>query len=88
MPARFIVHGMHRPPELRAGLKPCGMRHQHVFPAAIESLGCGQQRGHHHRGRMATHVGAAIVVIQYMRGHAIDQGGIQRAGAAGGAQHQ
>jgi hypothetical protein len=55
---------------------------------ARPNFGRGQQRRHHHGGCMATHIRAAIVVIQHMRGHAVNQCGIQRAGAAGGAQHQ
>ena len=64
------------------------MRNQHIDTAAIESFRRRQQRRHHHRRRVAAHMGAAVVVIEHVRGHPVKQGRIQRAGAAGRAQHQ
>ena len=88
MPAGFVVHGMHSAPELRTGFESRGMCDQHIHTTAIEGFRRRQQRRHHHRRRVTAHMGAAVVVIEHVRGHTVDQGRIQRAGAAGRAQHQ
>ena len=80
MPTFFVVMEVHTQTDARAGFKTNRVRQQQVRTAAAEGLCRGEQRRHHRRRGMAAHGVAAVVVVERMRGGAVDECRIKRRG--------
>ena len=77
MPADFIVVQVDRAADARAGLETQHVRAQHIATACARHFGRRQQRGNHRRRGVAEHGVGGVVVIERVRGGAVDQRGVQ-----------
>jgi hypothetical protein len=88
MPALVVVVKMHATRDAAFGLEADNIGQCKVASCAADLLAERQHRRDHGHRRMAAQRPGYIVVIQRVRGHAIDQSGVKRTGAPVGREDQ
>ena len=88
MPAFFIVMEVDPSPDLRFDFEPGNVCRQHIASGRIAFFSDCQQRRQDRRRRMAAEIIGAVVEVQHIRRHAIDERSVQRNCALHGSPDQ